>query len=75
MASWRGIPVGLMDIVHSLLQSEIFKRKSPNFFKIVSFAMVIVNEGLYVYDLYTDVIVIKFFLVRAQIILSVQSKS
>ena len=27
--------------------------------------IMIVNEGLYVYDLYTDVIVIRFFLVRS----------
>ena len=42
-------------------QVEIFKRKSPRLFTFIAFVMVILNEGLYVYDLYTDVMVIRFF--------------
>ena len=41
------------------MQVEIFKRKSPRLFMVVAFAMVIINEGLYVYDLYTDVVVVQ----------------
>lgn len=40
------------------MQVEIIKRKSPRLFNIISIVMVIINEGLYVYDLYTDVIVV-----------------
>ena len=43
----------------------MFKRKTPTVFNIVALVIMIVNEGLYVYDLYTDVIVIRFFLVRS----------
>ncbi|KAG1654584.1 hypothetical protein FOA52_004059 [Chlamydomonas sp. UWO 241] len=42
-----------------LSKFEVFKRKHPSTFKAVMFVAMILEEGLYVYDLYTDVVVAK----------------
>ncbi|GAX81587.1 hypothetical protein CEUSTIGMA_g9015.t1 [Chlamydomonas eustigma] len=42
-----------------LTKLEVFKRKSPRLFKIAAFVVVIADEFLYVYDLYTDVVLLQ----------------
>lgn len=42
-----------------LSRLDFFKRKLPELFSAVAIITVLVNSGLYVYDIYTDVVLVK----------------
>jgi hypothetical protein len=50
-----------------LSRTDFFKRKLPELFTIVACLTVIINSGLYVYDIYTDVALVKFLLFNGYI--------